>query len=97
VVLQWLAPRFGSSGTLVDALKLVTYSSTPVWVGGIVYLLPLLVPLLLVALVYAIYLFYLGLPSLLKTPPEQRVPFMVVAGLTILVVNILLSFVVTRR
>ena len=93
VVLQWLAPRFQSRGTTVDALKLVAYASTPVWLGGILQLLPILVPLLLVALIYAIYLFYVGLPFMLKTPTEQRVPLMVVAALAILVLNIVLNFV----
>ena len=62
-----------------------------VWAGVASYVSSLVWPL--VAL-YAFYLFYLGLPQLLRTPPEQVVPFMVVSALVIVVVNIVLQFVI---
>jgi hypothetical protein len=39
---------------------------------------------------WGVYLFYLGLTPVLKTPIEQAVPFTLVSGLAILVVNIVL-------
>jgi hypothetical protein len=88
-----MAPRFGSRGTATDALVLVAYAATPVWVAGILYLVVVLSWLVIAAGLYAIYLCYLGLPVVMKTPAEQVVPFMTVAGLLVLVVNIVVHAV----
>lgn len=90
VVIEQLAPKFKSSGSTVDALKLVAYASTPVWVGGVVYLLPYIAIIMVVPVAYAVYLFYIGLTPIMKTPADSVVPFMVVSALTLIVVNIAL-------
>jgi hypothetical protein len=90
VVIEQLAPRFSSSGSTVDSLKLVAYASTPIWVGGVIYLILYFAPLMFVPVIYAIYLFYLGLPPMMKTHPNNVVPFMLVSALAIIVVNIFL-------
>ena len=59
---------------------------------GVVNLVPAFAPLGLIAVLYAVYLFYLGLPPVMKTPVDQVVPFMAVAALTVIVVNIVLSY-----
>jgi uncharacterized membrane protein YvlD (DUF360 family) len=94
LVLEKLAPRFQSSGSTARALKLVAYASTPVWVAGVFYLL-MLEPLVVIAALYAMYLFYLGVPVLMKTPYDRVVPFMVVAALAIVVLNVVLRWIVT--
>ena len=94
VVVEKLAPRFQSRGSTAQALKLVAYASTPVWVAGVCYLVLMLAPLALIAVLYAIYLFYLGLPILMKTPYEQVVPSMVVTAIAILMLNIVLRSIV---
>jgi hypothetical protein len=90
VIIEQLAPKFGSSGNTVQALKLVAYASTPMWVSGVVYLFILLAPLMIVAALYAIYLFYVGLPVMMKTPHDQVVPYMVVSAIAIIVVSIVI-------
>jgi hypothetical protein len=87
VVIEWLAPRFKSTGTRADALKLVAYSSTPIWLAGIVNILPVLGLLVLIATIYGIYLFYLGLPHVMKTPADQVVIFMIVAAVVMIVIS----------
>ena len=94
LVLEKLAPNFRSSGSTAQALKLVAYASTPVWVAGVFYLVLVLAPLALFAALYAVYLFYLGVPVLMKTPPDKVVPFMVVAALVIIVLNVVLRAIV---
>lgn len=93
LVVEWLGPKFKSTGSRVDALKMVAYASTPVWVAGVLNLLPLLWLLSLLAMIYAVYLFYLGLPPVMKTPSDQVVPFMVVAALVIIVINVILAMI----
>jgi len=95
VVLEKLAPRFQSTGNTAQALKLVAYASTPMWVAGVLYLLFVLAPLTIIAALYAIYLFYLGVPVLMKTPYDKVVPFMVVAALVIVVLNVVLRWIAT--
>lgn len=95
IVLEKLAPKFQSSGTTAQALKLVAYSSTPMWVAGVLYLVLMLSPLALIAALYAIYLVYLGVPVLMKTPHDKVVPFMVVAAIAVIVLNIVLRAVVS--
>lgn len=91
VVIEWLAPKFKSSGTRVDALKVVAYSMTPAWIAGILQLVPLLGILGIVAAIYAIYLCYLGLPPVMKTPQDQVVIFMIVSAVVIVVVHVVLG------
>jgi hypothetical protein len=96
VLIAWLAPRFASSGDNLQALKMVAYSSTPAWVGGVARLVPFLYPLVaIVAGLYSIYLFFLGLTPVMKTPDEQRVPFMLVSAILVIVVFTVFSFFIT--
>jgi hypothetical protein len=95
VVIEKLAPKFKSSGTLVDALKLVAYASAPMWVAGVLYVLLYLAPLILAAALYSVYLFYLGLPPMMKTHPDNVVPYMVVSAIALLLINLLLALLRT--
>ena len=93
IVVEKLAPTFNSRGSTVQALKLVVYASTPVWVAGVLNLVPALTPLTIIAALYAIYLFYFGLPVLMSTPADKVIPYMLVAALVIIVVSIVLGVV----
>lgn len=93
IVVEKLAPTFKSSGSTTQALKLVVYSQTPVWVLGVLYLFPPLSPLVLLGALYAIYLFYLGLPVVMRTPSDQVIPYMIVAALVVIVVSVVLGLV----
>ena len=91
MVIEWLAPKFKSSGSRLDALKLVAYASTPVWVAGVLGIIPALALLGILAALYAIYLFYLGLPVLMKTPADQVIPYMVVAAIVMIVLAVIVG------
>jgi len=98
VVVEKLAPRFQSRGATAQALKLVAYSTAPSWVAGVFYLVPGIgYAATLVAVLFGIYLFALGLPRLLHTPREQIVPFMLVCGIVLLVINIVLTVLLRTR
>ncbi len=93
IVIEKLAPTFKSSGSTVQALKLVVYASTPVWIAGVLNLIPVLSPLIIIAALYAIYLFYLGLPAVMKTPSDQVIPYMIVAAIVIIIITLCLGVV----
>jgi len=91
LIVEKLAPTFKSSGGLVPALKLVVYASTPVWIVGVLNLVPVFVPLTLLAALYGAYLFSIGLPSVVHTPSNQVIPYMFVATLVSIVVFLALG------
>ena len=91
VVIEKLAPTFESRGDTAQALKLVVYSTTPVWIAGILNLVPALTPLGIIAALYAVYLFYLGLPALMATPADKVIPYMVVSVLVLIIVWVILG------
>jgi len=91
VIIEKLAPSFQSQGRTIDALKLVAYAYTAVWVAGVFALVPILGFLgLLAGGIYSIYLFYLGLPVIMKTPQDKVVAYMIVA----LIVTVVIYFCV---
>jgi hypothetical protein len=94
-IIEKLAPNFDSRGDTAQALKLVAYASTPVWIAGVLHLVPPLGVLIIIAAIYAIYLFYLGLTPVMKTPSDKVLPFMVVSAIVVIVVTVILSFLVT--
>jgi hypothetical protein len=94
MVIEWLAPKFKSSGDTVQALKQVAYASTPVWLAGIFNISLALAPLTIIAVLYAVYLFYLGLPSVMRTPPDQVVPYMAVSAIAILALNLAITLLI---
>jgi hypothetical protein len=91
VIVEKLAPQFRSRGELVQAMKVVVFAYTPVWVAGVLNIFPPLAVLVIVAGFYAIYLFYLGLPPVMGTPQESVVPYMAVSAIVIIVVTIVLG------
>jgi hypothetical protein len=88
LIIDALAPSFGGTRDKVKAFKVAAYSSTAVWVAGILAIIPLLGLLILLALIYGLYLLYLGLPLLMRVPADKAAIYFVV----VVVVQILLYF-----
>ena len=93
VVIEALAPTFQSKGNTEQALKLVVYSMTPIWIAGVLNLVPALAVLVILAALYAVYLFYLGLPPVMSTPSDQVIPYMVVSAVVIIIVSSVLVYI----
>lgn len=88
VIVAKLAPNFQSEPDVAQALKLVAYSSTPTWVAGVLYLIPNLGVLAILAGLYSIYLVYLGMTPTLKTPKDKVIVYMVVCAVVMIAVSI---------
>jgi hypothetical protein len=95
VIVDGLAPGFGSTRNLSNALKLVIYSSTAYWVSGILLVVPALWPLNMLFSLYGLYLFYLGLPILMKTPKEKITLYFVMLLVSGLIITALTAFITT--
>ena len=94
LVVDYLAPKFQSEKGLIQALKLVVFASTPAWLAGILSIIPGLAIIGALVSLYCIYLLYLGMTPLLKTPEAQVLPYMVVSAIVIIVVMIVISIIV---
>jgi hypothetical protein len=77
-VINMLAPNFGATQSMPQAIKLAAYSSTAAWVAGIFYIIPTLSILAVIGALYSLYLFWLGLPLLMKVPADKVVVYVVV-------------------
>jgi len=91
---QFLAPQFGGRADIVDALKLVAYSSTPAWVGGIFNLIPLLAILDLLLALYGFYLLYAGATPVVNVPKERAAIFTIVLVVAVIIVFFITSTIV---
>jgi hypothetical protein len=85
-VVDFLAANFKSEKDLNKSAQLVAYSSTASWVAGILNIIPLIGWLgSLAGAVYAIYLMYLGVGTMKKTPDDQKVVYMVIIFVVLMV------------
>jgi hypothetical protein len=94
LVIDGLAPTFNGTKNQVQALKVVAYSYTASWVGGIFALIPALGIIGLLFGLYSLYLLYLGLPVLMKSPPEKAVGYTVVVVICTIIVTWVIFFAV---
>ncbi len=91
LVVDVLAPTFGSEKNFGRSLQLVAYSWTPAWVAGILSIVPALGWLGMVAGLYGIYLMYLGLPPIKKTPQDKQVVYLIVSFVVLMVVYFVIA------
>ena len=87
LVINELAPTFSSAKNLTNAVKLSAYSMTPGWVAGVLYIIPGLWVLGLVASLYGLYILYLGFSTPLMETPKDKIPGYM--GLSIVVAIVL--------
>jgi hypothetical protein len=90
IIIDGLAPTFSGQKNQQNAMKLAVYSVTPSWLAGVFALIPGLGFLRPIALVYSAYLFWLGLPVLMKPPSDKTGAY----ALATIVCWIVLLFVV---
>lgn len=94
IIIDKLAPTFNGTPSQIQALKVAAYSSTASWVAGIFQLIPALSMLSILG-VYSLYLLYLGLPVLMKTPPEKALSYTVVVILAAIVLFMVIGLAST--
>ena len=88
LIIDALAPTFSGQRSQIQALKLAAYSLTASWIAGIFALVPGLRILTLLGL-YSLYLLYLGIPVLMKSPREKAVGYTVVVIIAAIVLSII--------
>ena len=86
LIIDALAPSFGAEKNPVQAMKVAVYSWTAAWIAGIFFIIPWVGGLLALAGLYSLYLLYLGLGQVMKSPPDKSVAYTVVVIVLAIVV-----------
>ena len=92
-IVDALAPTFGGQKNMAQAVKLAAYSYTPAWLAAILTIIPALSILVLVGAIYGLYLLYLGLPRLMKNPPDKSGGYTALVVVCAIVVGFIISVI----
>jgi hypothetical protein len=91
-----LAPRFQATLDRNQASKLVMYASTPLWIIGMVQSVFRSVQFIKpIGLIFALYLYTLGTPLLMKPNEERQPAYIALIGLCVLMIELVLWLVLT--
>ncbi|MDH4217215.1 MAG: YIP1 family protein [Candidatus Aminicenantes bacterium] len=94
IIINALAPTFSSKSGATDAMKLAVYSMTPVWVAGVLYIIPFLGWLVILAGLYAIYVLYLGFSCpMMETPKEKVLAYLIVSLVVVAILWVVVAVI----
>jgi hypothetical protein len=96
LLIDALAPTFGGQKDSLRALKVSAYSYTPVWVAAVFQIIPSLGIIGLLAGLYGIYLLYLGLPILMRSPKDKAIAYTAVLCICAIVLYAIIGAVSAR-
>jgi hypothetical protein len=91
VVINELAETFNSEKDLNNAFKLVAYAYTPALLVSIITSISWTLSFLGLLGLYGVYLLWVGLPVMMKTPEDKRLVYIIAAVVVILLVNVIIS------
>jgi hypothetical protein len=93
-IIDALAPTFGAAKNSTSAAKVAAYAPTPAWVAGLFGFVPLVGGLIaLIGALYSLYLLYLGLMRVMKSPADKAVGYTAVVVVIALVAGFVVSYI----
>ena len=92
-VANFLADKFGGQPNYDRAFRLCAYAYTAGWLAGVFNILPSLSILVLLASLYGIYLFYLGVTPMMAVPKDKAAGYTAVTIIGVIVVYLLVAAV----
>lgn len=93
-VISYLAPKFNANVSLGNAVKMVAYSYTPVFIAGVFYLMPSLGIIASLAGIYGLYILYLGFEHITNVNKEKHTTYFVVSLLVLILVYFVLGVLI---
>jgi hypothetical protein len=92
LIINLLASSFRGIHDLWQALRVTAYASTPLWLASVFLPFPALtLPALFLAGLYHIYLMYLGLEILMKSPADRALGYATTVVLSAVILGIVFS------
>jgi hypothetical protein len=92
LIIDGLAPSFGSERHFPSAMKLSAYSFTPTWLAGVFLLLPGLRFLSILGF-YAVFLLWRGLGPLMRVPKDKTLLYTAAVVVSALLVTFALAMI----
>lgn len=96
IVINALAPNFTSKQSEIQALKLAAYAYTPVILGGIFNIIPVLGIIALLFALYGLYILYLGIPVLMETPNDKALTYTIVVIVALIVIYFVIGAITSQ-
>lgn len=94
LIIKALAPTFSSAPNQLNAMKLAVYSMIPAWVAGVLYIVPFLEWLVILASLYGLYVLYLGFAApMMDTPKEKVMGYLVVSIVVVIVLSVVVALI----
>lgn len=94
VVVDLLAQNFGGEASRIQGMKVASYAWTAAWVSGIALFIPVLGALVvLAAVIYSLYAFWIGAPKLMKVPAERSTSYALASIIAAIIVALVLGLV----
>ena len=92
-IVDALAPSFGSEKNMNRSMQLVAYGYTPALVAGIFNILPSIGWLAGLIGLYGIYLMYIGLGPIKKTPEDKKAIYLIITIVVLIAVYFVLGLI----
>lgn len=91
-IVRLLADSFGARADRMAAMKTAVYASTPIWLAGIVFMVPSF-DFFFVFSLYSVFLLHRGLIVVMKAPTEKTTGYAsAVVGASVVVFIVLITF-----
>lgn len=91
LIIDALAPHFGSQKNFNQALKVAAFFPTAAWIAGVFSIIPSLGIIGSLLALYSLYLLFVGLPILMKTPEDKSIPYVVVVIIAAIVIAVVIA------
>ncbi|WP_425228421.1 Yip1 family protein [Sphingomonas sp.] len=79
LVIEALAPTFQAWKSRDQAMKVVCWSFVAAWLAQGFVIIPYLGVLLSLAGLYSLYVLWVGMPPMMRTPPDKAVPYVILS------------------
>ena len=93
LVIEAFAPTFGAWKNRDQAMKVVCWSFIAAWLSQGLIIIPYVGWLLSIVGLYSLYVYFVGLPPMMRTPPDKAVPYVIVTVVVGAVATAVLSAV----
>lgn len=93
LIINALAASFKSEQNFGKSFHLVSYSFTPLWIGGLLSIVPSISWIGALIGFYGLYLMYLGMMPLMKTPKDQTAGYLIISILVTILSYFLISLI----
>jgi hypothetical protein len=94
LIIDALAPTFGAQKDMIKSLKIAVYSATATWVAGILYIIPALAFLAMIAGFYSLYLLFTGIKNLKEAPKDKEVGYFIAVIVAQIVLAVIIGMIV---